>query len=48
MVPAATNASNALPDLYTAMRQELGLKIEATKALDKVMVIDHVDHPSAN
>lgn len=48
VVPASTNAANAPPDLYTAMRRQLGLKIEATKALDKVMVIDHVDLPSPN
>jgi uncharacterized protein (TIGR03435 family) len=36
------------PDLFTAMRQQLGLKIEATKAPAEVFVIDHVEKPSGN
>ena len=47
-VPSATNAANAPPNLYRAIQQQLGLKIEPTKAMDDVMVIDHVNHPSPN
>lgn len=36
------------PDLFTAMQQQLGLKIEATKAPADVFVIDHVEKPSGN
>ena len=36
------------PDLFTAMRQQLGLKLESTKALVDVMVIDAAEKPSAN
>jgi uncharacterized protein (TIGR03435 family) len=32
----------------TAMQQQLGLKLESTKALVDVMVIDHVEKPSPN
>jgi len=37
-----------LPSLYTALQEQLGLKMEATKAKVDVMVIDHLDKPSAN
>jgi uncharacterized protein (TIGR03435 family) len=39
---------NAPPSLYTAVQETLGLKIEATKAPDDVIVIDHVEKPSEN
>ena len=45
--PAAENA-DAPPDLFTAMQQELGLKLESTKAAVDVLVIDHIEKPSAN
>jgi uncharacterized protein (TIGR03435 family) len=44
----ATNDPNAPPGLYTAIQEQLGLKMEATKAPDDVIVIDHVEKPSAN
>jgi len=34
--------------LFTALREQLGLKLEPTKALVQTIVIDHVDRPSAN
>jgi uncharacterized protein (TIGR03435 family) len=46
--PPAGDNPNAPPSLYTAMPEQLGLKIEAGKAMDDVIVIDHVDKPSAN
>lgn len=45
--PAGDNP-DAPPSLYTAVQEQLGLKIEATKAPDDVIVIDHVEKPSAN
>jgi uncharacterized protein (TIGR03435 family) len=47
-MPTATNDPNAPPGLYTAIQEQLGLKMEATKAPDDVIVIDHVEKPSAN
>ena len=35
------------PDLFTAF-QQLGLKLESTKALVDVLVIDHAEKPSQN
>jgi uncharacterized protein (TIGR03435 family) len=45
--PAADNA-DAPPDLFLAFQQQLGLKLESTKALADVMVIDGVEKPSEN
>jgi uncharacterized protein (TIGR03435 family) len=43
-----TDSANAPPNLYTAIQEQIGLKLEATKAPADVMVIDHVDKPSEN
>jgi len=43
----ATNG-DAAPDIFTAMQQQLGLKLESTKAPVDVMVIDKVEKPSEN
>jgi uncharacterized protein (TIGR03435 family) len=40
--------SNAPPGLFTAIQEQLGLKLEATKAQTDVLVLDAVKHPSAN
>jgi uncharacterized protein (TIGR03435 family) len=40
--------SNAPPALFTAIQEQLGLKLEATKAETDVLVLDSVKHPSAN
>ncbi len=47
-LPPPHDDANAPPSLYTAMQEQLGLKLEATKALDDVIVIDHVEKPSPN
>jgi uncharacterized protein (TIGR03435 family) len=48
ITPPKSDDPNAPPSLYTAVQETLGLKIEATKAPDDVIVIDHVEKPSAN
>ena len=45
---AAVAAGDALPDLFTAFQEQLGLKLEATKAPADVLVIDKVSKPSEN
>jgi uncharacterized protein (TIGR03435 family) len=47
-VPPPSNAPDAPPGLFTAIQEELGLKLEATKAPVDVLVIDHVEKPSEN
>jgi uncharacterized protein (TIGR03435 family) len=39
---------NAPPGLFTAIQEELGLKLESTKAPVEVFVVDHVENASAN
>jgi uncharacterized protein (TIGR03435 family) len=43
-----TSDPNAPPALFTAIQQQLGLKLQPTKAPVDVFVIDHVEQPSAN
>ncbi len=44
----AANDPNAPPGLFTAIQEQLGLKLQAAKAPADVTVIDHVEHPSEN
>ncbi|HWG96853.1 MAG TPA: TIGR03435 family protein [Nitrospira sp.] len=46
--PTPKDDPNAPPSLYTALQEQLGLKLEATKANADVFVIDHVEKPAAN
>jgi len=46
--PAAASDVDAPPDLFAAVTQQLGLKIESTKATVDVLVIDKVEKPSDN
>jgi uncharacterized protein (TIGR03435 family) len=47
-VPPPSNAPDAPPNLFAAVQEELGLKLDATKAAVDVMAIDHVEKPSEN
>jgi uncharacterized protein (TIGR03435 family) len=45
--PPADNAT-AAPNLYTAIQEQIGLKLDATKAPADVMVIDKAEKPTEN
>ena len=47
-IPPPPDSANAPPSLYTAIQEQIGLKLDATKALADVIVIDHVEKPSEN
>jgi uncharacterized protein (TIGR03435 family) len=45
-----TNATFELsdPSFFTTIEEQLGLKLESTKGPVEVLVIDHIEKPSAN
>jgi len=46
--PGSDTVQTAGPTVFTAIQEQLGLKLESTKAPVAVWVIDHVEKPSAN
>jgi uncharacterized protein (TIGR03435 family) len=41
-------ATNTAPSIFTALQEQLGLKLESTKGLMDTIVIDHAEMPSEN
>ena len=46
--PAAEDADKALPGIFTALQEEVGLKVEPSRGEVDVLVIEKVDRPEAN
>lgn len=46
--PDAPPPDTSRPTIFTAVQEQLGLRLEAAKAPAEVMVIDHVERPAAN
>ena len=46
--PASIDSADAPPGLYTAVQEQLGLRLAARKLPVEVMVIDRVEKPSPN
>ena len=46
--PPSPSDNDGLPDVYTAIQQQLGLRLEAIKKSTEVIVIDHLEKPSEN
>jgi uncharacterized protein (TIGR03435 family) len=44
----APTTDNSAPSLFTAIQEQLGLKLEPAKEAAPVLVIDHVDPPTPN
>jgi uncharacterized protein (TIGR03435 family) len=47
-VPTPSDAADAPPPLFTAIQEQIGLKLDAGKAQVPVLVIDKAEKPSAN
>lgn len=47
-VPPPSDAADAPPPLFTAIQEQIGLKLEASKTQVKVLAIDKLEKPSAN
>jgi uncharacterized protein (TIGR03435 family) len=47
-IPPPSDKPDAPPNLFTAIQEQLGLKLDPTKAPVDVLVIDHADKPSDN
>jgi len=45
---ANTTEPDALPGLFTAIQEQIGLKLEPTKAPADVLVVDKIGRPEAN
>jgi len=42
------SADSTEPSLFTALQEQVGLKLESTKAPVEIIVIDNIDRPSEN
>ena len=47
-VPTQADNPNAPPGLFTAIEEQLGLKLEPEKIPAEVLAIDHLERPSEN
>jgi uncharacterized protein (TIGR03435 family) len=43
--PALTGGANPYPDLFTAIQEQMGLKLEVMRGPVEVLAVDHVEKP---
>jgi uncharacterized protein (TIGR03435 family) len=42
------DTDSTMPSLFTALEEQLGLRLESQKGTEEILVIDHVERPSEN
>ena len=45
---AAALTPGAAPSVFTAVQEQLGMKLESSRALRETLVIDHLERPTEN
>ena len=46
--PSATAPPNDTPSVFTAIQEQLGLKLQPSRVVRDTLVIDHVERPTPN
>ena len=46
--PSTDPSANAVSSVFVAAQEQLGLKLESSRAARETLIIDHLEHPSEN
>jgi uncharacterized protein (TIGR03435 family) len=46
--PNLTPSQDAAPSVFTALEQQLGLRLEASRQLRDTLIVDHLERPTEN
>jgi uncharacterized protein (TIGR03435 family) len=46
--PSVTPAASDVPSLFTAIQEQLGLKLQPSRIVRDTLIIDHVERPTPN
>ena len=46
--PGDTAPPDDVPELFTALQEQLGLKLQPEKTMVPILVIDHIERPTEN